>query len=194
MKFKESETLELKKSTSELKEAIINSFCHRDYYAAESNYVAVFKNRIEISNPGSFPEGLEPQDFIEGKHESVLRNPLIAGVLYKSKEIEHWGSGLKRIHDECLASKVKVTFEKRESGFQVTFMRPTIQKQDEGLSEGLKTLLTAIKQNPGIKAKDLSPLLNGRPMKTIERQIKSLTQKNLIERRGSKKTGGYWTK
>ena len=181
-----------------LRESIINSFCHRNYYAPESNYIAVFKNRIEISNPGRFPEGLKPEDFIKGKHESVLRNPLIAEVLYKSKEIEHWGSGLKRIYDECKANKIKVAFETRKTGFAVIFSRSQIQKQreglNEGLNEGLKTLLSAIKENPGIKAKDLSPLLNGRPVKTIERQIKTLIKNNLIERRGSRKTGGYYKK
>ena len=64
----------------------------------------------------------------------------------------------------------------------------------EGLSEGLRVLLTVIKSTPGIKAKDLSPLLNQRPLKTIERQIKVLVSKHLIERRGSRKTGGYYAK
>ena len=31
-----------------------------------------------------------------------------------------------------------------------------------------------------------------RPIKTIERQVKTLIEKKLIERRGSKKTGGYY--
>ena len=61
----------------------------------------------------------------------------------------------------------------------------------EGLNEGLKKLLKAIQENQGTQAKDLAERLN-RPIKTIERQIKTLTDKNLIERRGSKKTGGYW--
>jgi ATP-dependent DNA helicase RecG len=62
---------------------------------------------------------------------------------------------------------------------------------NEGLSEGLKRLFKAIQENQGIQAKDLAERL-GRPIKTIERQIKTLTDKSLIERRGSKKTGGYW--
>ena len=53
-------------------------------------------------------------------------------------------------------------------------------------------MLTAILQNPGIQAKQLSNILEDRPLKTIERQIKSLTDKGYIERKGSKKTGGYY--
>jgi ATP-dependent DNA helicase RecG len=48
--------------------------------------------------------------------------------------------------------------------------------------------------NPGIQGRALSILLSNRPLKTIERQIKQLILKQLIERRGSRKTGGYWYK
>ena len=44
----------------------------------------------------------------------------------------------------------------------------------EDAGEGLKSLFKAIKDNPGIKAKDLKTALGGRPIKTIERQIKTL--------------------
>ena len=57
---------------------------------------------------------------------------------------------------------------------------------------GLKSLFIAIADNPGVQAKDLSPLLKNRPLKTIERQIKELVQQQLIERKGSRKTGGYY--
>ena len=75
--------------------------------------------------------------------------------------------------------------------FTAVFYRPK-PSTAVGLSVGLKTLLDAIMSNPGIKAKDLYALLKGRVTRTIERQIKVLTEKKLIERRGSKKTGGYW--
>ena len=35
-----------------LREAIINAFCHRDYYDPDYIQVAVFKDRVEIRNPG----------------------------------------------------------------------------------------------------------------------------------------------
>jgi len=39
-----------------------------------------------------------------------LRNPLIAETIYKSKDIEKWGSGLKRIYEECKTNNVRVKF------------------------------------------------------------------------------------
>jgi ATP-dependent DNA helicase RecG len=64
---------------------------------------------------------------------------------------------------------------------------------NKGLNEGLKTLLNAIKEHPGINAKTLSAQLDNRPIKTIERQLKALTEQGLVKREGSRKTGGYVT-
>ena len=62
---------------------------------------------------------------------------------------------------------------------------------NEGLNGGLKLLFNIILKNTGIPAKKCSELLR-KSIKTIERQIKTLIEKKLIERRGSNKTGGYW--
>ena len=108
-----------------VREALINSLIHRDFNSPKSNEVAIYKDRIEIFNPGEFPEGYKPEDFIEGKEGSMPRNPLIANTLYLSKDIEKWGSGFKRITDECKATNVKVKFEIKKSGFTVIFYRKT---------------------------------------------------------------------
>jgi ATP-dependent DNA helicase RecG len=64
---------------------------------------------------------------------------------YKSKEIERWGSGLKRIYEECMASNVKVEFKDLKTGFLVVFYRSkgtTPKTRDK--------ILLFISQNPGI--------------------------------------------
>ncbi len=50
-----------------IREALVNSLCHRDYQKPESNKIAIFKDRIEIWNPGRFPESLKPEDYIKGE-------------------------------------------------------------------------------------------------------------------------------
>lgn len=84
-----------------ISEAIGNSLCHRDYSIPKGNEVAIFKNRVEIFNPGFFPDGIQPEDYFHGLEHSVLRNPMIAETMFRSKDIERWGSGIKRINDEC---------------------------------------------------------------------------------------------
>ncbi|MHB2026913.1 MAG: ATP-binding protein [Elusimicrobiota bacterium] len=79
--------------------------------------------RVEIFNPGDFPEGYTPQDFIKGEERSILRNPLIAGVLFRTKDVEEWGSGLKRISEECAENGMKAAFKILKSGFLAIFQR-----------------------------------------------------------------------
>ncbi|MCK4795804.1 MAG: transcriptional regulator, partial [Spirochaetes bacterium] len=106
-----------------IREALINSLCHRDFANPKANEIALFKDRLEIYNPGTFPEGLTPEDFIKGKERSVLRNPLIAEMFYYSKDIERWGSGLGRIYEICSKHKIKVDFSILKTGFLVTYYR-----------------------------------------------------------------------
>jgi len=40
-----------------VREALVNSFCHRDYRSSQNNEVTIYSNRVEIYNPGTFPEG-----------------------------------------------------------------------------------------------------------------------------------------
>ncbi|NOQ56025.1 MAG: hypothetical protein GQ477_04440 [Nanohaloarchaea archaeon] len=66
-----------------------------------------------------------------------------------------------------------------------------IEKVD--VNGGLNEVFEIIKQKQGIKAKLISESLQ-RPIDTVDKQIRKLVDKKLIERRGSKKTGGYWIK
>ena len=60
----------------------------------------------------------------------------------------------------------------------------------EGLNRGQQAVLDCIKANPGLKVPGIETE-TGIPAKSIERHIKMLIERNLIEHRGSKKTGGY---
>jgi|GEM_PF-5002259 len=86
----------------------------------------------------------------------------------------------------------KPRYEEIGSSFVVTFFKEESRKRGEGLNEGLKSVLKAIQNQPGVQAKELIEKLEGRPLKTIERQIKALMESKRIERRGSRKTGGYF--
>ena len=106
-----------------LREAIVNSFGHKLMESGESNEVVVFKNRIEVYNPGSFPESLSPKAFIDGKERPIRRNPLITRTLYYSKDMESFATGLRRIQTKCDEADCRVDFEKQIYGFTVVFYR-----------------------------------------------------------------------
>ena len=58
------------------------------------------------------------------------------------------------------------------------------------LNKGQQAVLDCIKAHPGLKVPGIEAE-TGIPAKSIERHIKVLIERNLIEHRGSKKTGGY---
>ena len=130
------------------------------------------------------------EDLSTDTYQSRTRNKLIAEAFYLTNNIEKYGSGFIRIRQE-LQDYPELDFgiEELSGGILVTFRQ--VGGLSEGLSEGLKILMKEIQQTSGIQAKELSIKLE-RPVKTVERQIKTLTDKKLIERRGSRKTGGYY--
>lgn len=204
-----------------IREAIINSLIHRDFKNPKSNEVAIYKDRVEIFNPGEFPEGFKPEDFIEGQG-SIPRNPLIANTLYLSKDIEKWGSGFRRITEACQKSNTKVKFEIRKNGFMVIFYRKTdkelLDLTGENKNDAKNVALNDenVAKSVALKVKEKYPELRkvyidiieviskdnyitqeeiaGKLNKTrnsIYRNIKSLKEIGILERLGSKKNG-YW--
>ena len=134
-----------------IRESLVNSFCHRDYKSSQNNEVTIFSNRIEIYNPGAFPEGMTPRDFIEGTERSVKRNPLLAQLMYYVKDIESFGTGLKRITDACAAAEVKVEFQMLKKGFAVVFYRPVASMfSDFGCGVGIMET----QKQPAVKMKE----------------------------------------
>ena len=180
-------------------EALVNSLCHRDYENRKGNEVAIFKDRVEIYNPGLFPEGYDPKDFFTGTERSILRNSIIANTLYLSRDIERWGSGIKRIHDACKEENVKVKFKKLKSGFLVIFYRrrevvsdlqKDLQKDLQNLSKHQKQIVLEMKKNPKITQNELSKLVGITP-KNVRNNIKKLKDLGLVKRVGPDK-GGHW--
>ena len=189
-----------------IEEAIVNSLCHRDYSVPKGNEIAFYKDRIEIFNVGQFPEGKNPEDYIKGQSESILRNPLIANTLFLSKDIEKWGSGIKRIYEACKQSETKVNFEKTSTGFKVVFFRPenfggvdgqlkghgteTTPKSPRKVPEKSQKIIAALKENPYSSRRDLSLKL-GESEDTVQSQLRKLVKDGLIKRIGPDK-GGHW--
>src|SRR3989344_824584 len=179
-----------------LSEALVNSFCHRDYVRPEGNKVAIFKDRVEIYNPGSFPENKTPEDFIKNEEESILRNPTLAHNLFLSADIEKWGSGLKRIYNECNEYGVNVEFLSLSDGFKVIFYRdvtPQDTPQDTphvNLTELEQKILKEIKKNVKISRQELSGKLNI-SSDTVKEYLERLKKVGVIRRIG-KTSAGYW--
>ena len=73
-----------------LREAIINALIHRNYQKHADVRVFIFDTRVEVINPGTFPEGVSPDAPV---HEPV--NPILSQFMYDIGFIERYGSGIK---------------------------------------------------------------------------------------------------
>ena len=107
-----------------ISEAIINAVAHRDYYSKGSIQVSVFRDRIEVTNPGSLPPELDISDLKE-PHSSYPHNPLLAGCMFLTGEIERYGTGTLEIFKLTKERGLKPPLITLGEGFKVTIWRPS---------------------------------------------------------------------
>lgn len=109
-----------------LREAIINAFCHRDWADPEHIQVAIFKDRVEVRNPGQLFGGLTIADLQRG-NVSRRRNPLIADLFRRVEMVESWGRGMTLIHQKAPT----VGFRQVGGLFIASFARPSFESGQE---------------------------------------------------------------
>jgi len=179
------------------REVISNILIHREYLNHYPAKLVVERNRVVTENANR-PHGygvITPANF-----SPFPKNPVIARFFREIGRADELGSGVRNLfkYYRSFSNTPPELIEGDIFKIVIDISKITerdsvhIEESGEGLSEELKLLFEVIKKNPGIQAKDIPPLLNNRPMKTIERQLKILKEKILIERRGSRKTGGYY--
>ena len=103
-----------------VREAVINALLHADYSTMRSSIqVAIFDDRMEITNPGPLPLGLSMEAALSGV--SQLRNKVLGRVFRELNLIEQWGSGLNRMSNICLQQGISPPkFEELGHFFRVT--------------------------------------------------------------------------
>lgn len=79
-----------------ISEAIVNAIAHRDYTHNGSVQVMLFRDRLEILNPGTLPLGWSVEK-LKKPHASVPFNPLLAEPMYLKGYIERMGTGTSDI-------------------------------------------------------------------------------------------------
>ena len=83
---------------------------------------------VEIMNPGLFPAGTTPEDYLDGNQKaSGSRNPNLAQALFRGGYIEAFGSGVRRIKEACDTAGVKVEYRQYNDETTVVFHRPGSQ-------------------------------------------------------------------
>lgn len=190
-----------------VREIIVNSFAHADYRGISENEIDITPTRIEIYNPGEFPDGLSPEMFARQRIRSMPRNKVILNTLYKSKDVEIFGSGFRKVYALCDKDNIKVEAAYENDGFSFSFYRDINSLPvTENVTES--DIINVTGQNPnfmGSTAERVYVLLKedptqtrerlanqtGRTVRTIQRALDKLSDEGKIKRIGSTKAG-YW--
>lgn len=110
-------------------EAIVNAVIHRDYRSNASVQVMLFKDRLEVWNPGRLPYGLNTEK-LRFAHSSVPVNPILAHPAYLAGYIEEMGTGTSDIIDKCLDYGLETPEFIQDESFRVIIWREEPELSD----------------------------------------------------------------
>ncbi len=115
-----------------LREAITNAIIHRDYsMRGTSLMVEVYDDRIEITNPGGLPRGLQEKDL---GRISVRRNEIIADLFYRMGKGERAGTGIKRMNESMMAAGLQLPEIKHTTFYTIILGRPSARSDKDILA------------------------------------------------------------
>ncbi len=161
-----------------VKEAIVNAVCHRDYTSNASVQVMLFRNRLEVCNPGSLPYGLTVEK-LHKPHNSMPTNPLLAEPMYWNGYIEKLGTGTGDIIGKCSAYGLQKPEFHQDEDFRVVLWR-RVNEEDEEEKQSVPDIgqsvpdmgqtvpdttqtTNSVGNNKGVDKQDVNTVNNGVP-------------------------------
>lgn len=165
-------------------------------YAHPSNgsvQIMLFRDRLEIWNPGVLPYGLTIQK-LHGPHKSLPANPLLADPMYWNGYIEKIGSGTEDIINKCCEYGLKSPEFYQDEDFKVIIWRanknesdPERSRVDPELIQSVpEKLIALIRNNPSISRAELSKQLN-----VSERQVRKIIDQFRADKKLTREGGDY---
>lgn len=178
-----------------LREIIVNSFAHADYRGISENEIDITPTQVEIYNPGEFPQDLTPEMFADNRIKSMPRNRVILNTLYKSKDVEMFGSGFKKVYTICRQSGVKTEYRSGYGGFSFIFIRDNVTDRVTDHMPVRKkqthdAILELLKENPAYSREEMANRI-GKTVRTVQRALDKLSEEGKIKRIGNSRSG-YW--
>ena len=183
------------------REGLANALIHRDYSRLGAVHVQWHTDRIEISNPGGFPEGV-------GLHNLLVtpprpRNPLLADAFKRAGIVERTGRGIDIIFTEQLRNGRPAPSYERSTETDVVlvlpggkanldFVRLVVEESQAGRPLGLDELLLL---NYLWQERRISTPAAARLIQKTEAEARAvlerLVEHGLVEARGERKGRSY---
>jgi len=183
------------------REALANALIHRDYTRLGAVHVQWHDDRLEISNPGGFPEGVRLDNLLVTAPRP--RNPLLADAFKRAGIVERTARGIDTIFYEQLRNgRPAPSYElSNESGVVVVlpggqanldFVRLLVEEARAGRDLRLDELLllNALWQDRRLTTEEAARLTQ-KPESDVRVVLNRLVEAGLVEPRGERK-GRTW--
>jgi predicted HTH transcriptional regulator len=173
-----------------IREAVINAICHRDYVVEGSEIkLAIFDDRIELTNPGGLPGRLSVDAL--GTGVSEIRNPVIARIFHQMGLIEKYGSGYQKIFKAMKELELPVPeFLDTGTFFKVIFrLKESLETllEEVDLDEDEAKIVEFIQKQGTITLRETQELI-GKSNKTASKKLKRLLDNKILKRNAESKT------
>lgn len=177
-----------------IREAIVNAFAHANYRSDIEHEISISPSAVEIFNPGEFPAEYRPEDFVNQILPSIPRNKKILDILYRCKDVESQGRGIRKIYHLCQKEGVMVSYRLSDLGFRLVFSRGNqVSRHPTDLLRLTKTdkmVLQTVKTIPHANLAALSKETN-KGVRTIQRSLQKLIALGKVRRVGGNRNC-YW--
>lgn len=188
-------------SPAAFREALANALIHRDYTRLGAVHVQWHTDRLEISNPGGFPEGVRLDNLLVTAPRP--RNPLLADAFKRAGIVERTARGIDTIFYEQLRNgRPAPSYERSNEAAVVVvlpggqanleFVRLLAEESRAGHDLGLDDLLilNALWQNRRLNTEEAARLTQ-KPENDARTTLNRLVEIGLVEPRGERK-GRTW--
>ena len=188
-------------SPAAFREALANALIHRDYTRLGAVHVQWHTDRLEISNPGGFPEGVRLDNLLVTAPRP--RNPLLADAFKRAGIVERTARGIDTIFYEQLRNgRPAPSYERSNEAAVVVvlpggqanleFVRLLAEESRAGRDLGLDDLLilNALWQNRRLNTEEAARLTQ-KPENDARTTLNRLVEIGLVEPRGERK-GRTW--
>jgi ATP-dependent DNA helicase RecG len=184
-----------------LREALANALIHRDYQRLGAVHFQWHSDRIEISSPGGFPEGVRLDNLLVTAPRP--RNPLLADAFKRAGIVERTARGIDTIFFEQLrngrpapsyarsdTTGVVVVIPGGEANLDFVRLLVTEAQHERDLSLDELLALNALWQERSLTTTDVGRLIQ-KPDGDARAVLHRLVEAGFVEERGQKK-GRTW--
>jgi ATP-dependent DNA helicase RecG len=176
-----------------IREVGVNMLAHRDYMLLSASRVMLFRDRIEWHSPGGLPPGVTEENLLKAQSP---RNPVVLAILHEAGWVEAFGQGLDTVVRVLRDAKMEPPhFEDIGAAFIVTVHGRQPPSSESATyfqySSAQQTIVEFLRQRDEVTFGEIRALIPGRGERTIQGDIQSLVDANIVERVGQTKATRY---